>query len=436
MDYPEALAYMHGRLRLGVKLGNARMEALLQGLGSPHKTLRVVHVAGTKGKGSTVAMAAAILQAAGYKTGQYLSPYVYDVRERIQINAVPIPQADFARWVTTIKPHIDALEQTELGPTTEFELKTAVGLCWFTEQCVDYAVLEVGLGGRLDATNVVPRPLVSAITSIGFDHMELLGHTLPEIAREKAGIIKPGTPCVTGVPVGTEAYDVIVQTCRDNGVPLLPPADVETNQDDTLTVTTPTRTTTQVRLRLRGAFQQANAAVAVAALDAISPSKGLTLSDNAVRTGLACAYLPGRLETINDRPTVVVDGAHNEMAAEALADALRTEFDAGTRHVILIVGLKRNHDPRPFLAPLAGLHPAVLIATEPSFQPRPAGEVAEAARACGIANVQIIPSATNAARQALAFAQPDDLICVTGSFYTVGDIPPAQWATLLAERNT
>ncbi len=436
MDYPEALAYMHGRLRLGVKLGNARMEALLERLGSPHKTLRVVHVAGTKGKGSTVAMAAAILQAAGYKTGHYLSPYVYDVRERIQINAAPIPQADFARWVTTIQPHIDALEQTDLGPTTEFELKTAVGLCWFAEQAVDYAVLEVGLGGRLDATNVVSRPLVTAITSIGFDHMELLGHTLPEIAREKAGIIKPTVPCVTGVPLGTDAYEVIAQVCHDNHAALLPPARVLSHTDGTVTLSTPRRTITHVRLRLRGAFQEANAAVAVAALDAISHADAPTLPDDAVRTGLACAYLPGRLETISAHPTVVVDGAHNEMAAEALAEALRTEFSAGTRRLILIVGLKRNHDPRPFLAPLASLHPARFIATEPSFQPRPASEVADAARASGMCNVQIIPNATDAARHALTDAQPDDLICVTGSFYTVGDIPPAHWATLLAERNT
>lgn len=435
MDYPEALAYMHGRLRLGVKLGNARMEALLQRLGSPHQTLRVVHVAGTKGKGSTVAMAAAILQAAGYKTGQYLSPYVYDVRERIQINAAPIPQADFARWVTAIKPHIDALEATELGPTTEFELKTAVGLCWFAEQAVDYAVLEVGLGGRLDATNVVPRPLVTAITSIGFDHMELLGHTLPEIAREKAGIIKPGVPCVTGVPTGTDAYEVIANVCRANNAALLPPARIQAAPDGTLTFTTPRRRAANVRLRLRGAFQQANAAVAVAALDAIDPSNGPTITDDAVRTGLSCAYLPGRLETISERPAVVVDGAHNEMAADALAEALHAEFGAGTRRLLLVVGLKRNHDPHPFLAPLARLHPALLLATEPSFQPRPASEVAEAARACGIADVQIIPTAVDAARHALALAQPDDLICVTGSFYTVGDIPPAQWATLLAERN-
>ena len=199
MDFDEALAFMQGRLRLGVKLGNERFLALLARLGDPQDRLRVIHVAGTKGKGSTTAMAAAVLQAAGYKVGAYLSPYVYDVRERIQVNGEMIPRADFARWVSEIRPHVEALEATEHGPTTEFELKTAVGLCWLAEQSVDYAVLEVGLGGRLDATNVVSRPLVTVITNIGLDHVELLGETLGEIAREKAGIVKPGVPCVTGV---------------------------------------------------------------------------------------------------------------------------------------------------------------------------------------------------------------------------------------------
>jgi len=436
VDYDDALEYMHGRLRLGVKLGNARMEALLGRLGRPQEKLRVVHIAGTKGKGSTAAMCAAMLQAAGYRVGQYLSPYVYDVRERVQINAEPIPRADFARWITTIKPHIDALEVADFGPTTEFELKTAVGLCWFAEQAVDYAVLEVGLGGRLDATNVVAHPLVSVITSIGYDHMELLGHTLPEIAAEKAGIVKPGVPCVTGVPVETEAYDTIARICRERNAPLLRSAAVRAAPDGTLTFTTPRRALTGARLRLRGAFQHGNAAAAIAALDAVAPGALPLLADDAMRAGLAQATLPGRLEHVGSRPTIVVDGAHNAMAAEALASALREEYHADTRRLILVVGLKRNHDPGTFLPPLAALRPALLIATEPGFQPRPASDIATAARRCDMSAVQVVASSPiDAARAALAAAGPDDLICVTGSFYTVGDIPPAQWARLLAERN-
>ena len=290
MRFDEALGYLHGRLRLGEKYGNARFEALLERLGSPHARLNAVHIAGTKGKGSTTVMAASMLQASGYQVGAYFSPYVYDVRERVQINGEPISREDFARYVTFIRPHIEALEQTELGPTTEFELKTAIGFCYFAERQVDYAVIEVGLGGRLDATNVLPRPLVTVITNIGYDHMELLGDTLGLIAGEKAGIVKPGVPCVTGVPIGGEADLVISRICAERNAPLVY---VETGPENGA-IQTPRRVLANVELGLRGAFQQANAAVAVAALDAIAPESLPPLTETAVRIGLKRAWLPGR----------------------------------------------------------------------------------------------------------------------------------------------
>ncbi len=436
MDFDEALAYMQGRLRLGWKLGNERFLALLARLGDPQADLRVVHVAGTKGKGSTTAMAASILQAAGHRVGMYLSPYVYDVRERIQINGEMIPRADFARWVSAIRPHVEALETTEFGPTTEFEMKTAVGLCWLAEQAVDYAVLEVGLGGRLDATNVVPRPLVTVITNIGLDHTELLGETLAEIAGEKAGIVKPGVPCVTGVPVGGEAWEVIASVCAERGAPLIPVEPPEIQPDGSVYVGTGARSLRDVHLRMRGAFQAWNAAAAVTALDAIPAASLPFLSDEAVTRGLADAWLPGRLEQVAERPTVVVDVAHNELSAQVLAEALRAQFGADRRRLTLVVGLSRHHDPLPFLAPLAALRPALLVATAPAFRPRPASDVADAARSCGIASVETVDSSVaDAARAALSSASPEDLVCVTGSFYTVGDVPPAFWSSLPAHRS-
>ena len=428
MNYEDALAYLDGRLRLGVKLGNERFSALLHRIGDPQEHLRVVHIAGTKGKGSTTAMAASVLQAAGYKVGIYLSPYVYDVRERIQINGVMIFRADFARWVSEIAPHVEALEQTEFGPTTEFELKTAVGLCYFAEQAVEYAVLEVGLGGRLDATNVVRTPLVTAITNIGLDHTELLGDTLGAIAGEKAGIIKPGVPCVTGVPPAGEAWKVIERVCRENGVPLLAVAPPEESAEG-LTLTTPRRTLSGLHLRLRGAFQELNAAAALTALDAITDADGPKITDDAARRGLEDAWVPGRLEQALERPTVVLDVAHNEISALALASALREQYGADTRPLTLVVGLSRNHAPHPFLEPLLSLRPARLIATQPAFRPRPAEEVAEAAEALGFAAVDTVESSVaDAVRFALALSGPDDLICVTGSFYTVGNLPPEFWS--------
>jgi dihydrofolate synthase/folylpolyglutamate synthase len=435
MDYPEALAYLNGRLRLGVKLGNERFLALLQRLGDPQEQLRVIHIAGTKGKGSTTAMAASILQAAGYQVGQYLSPYVYDVRERIQINGTMISPDDFARIVTSIQPHVTALEMTEHGPTTEFELKTAIGMCWFAEQSVDYAVLEVGLGGRLDATNVVMRPLVTAITNIGLDHTELLGDTLGKIAREKAGIVKPQIPCVTGVPVGGEAWEVIAEVCEARQAPLIAvtPEDY-TEENHHLTLRTPRRVLSDVTLRLCGAFQHANAAVAVAALDAVRHDVLTPLSDTVVRAGLATAWIPGRLQQIADQPTVLVDVGHNALAAQALASALRDDFGADRRRLILVVGLSRQHPAGPFLEPLATLRPSKLIATQPAFRPLEAREVADAARCWDIDGVEVVTEVVEAARRALALAGPGDVVCMTGSFYTVGDVSPAQWAALLAEK--
>ena len=430
MDYDDALAYLDGRLRLGIKLGNERFSALLHRLGSPQERLRVVHVAGTKGKGSTTAMAAAVLSAAGYKTGHYLSPYVYDVRERIQIDGKMIPRTDFARWVSVIAPHAEALEQTEFGPTTEFELKTAVGLCWLAEQAVDYAVLEVGLGGRLDATNVVEKPLVSVITNIGLDHTELLGDTLGLIAGEKAGIVKLGVPCVTGVPVGGEAWNVIERICTERSAPLIAVTPPEQTAEG-LTLTTPRRTLTGLKLGLRGAFQSLNAAAALAALDAVADADRPDISDEAVRSGLETAWVPGRLEQVLDSPTVVLDVAHNEISASALASALREQHGADARRLTLVVGLSRSHAPEPFLAPLAKLSVVRLIATQPSFRPLPASEVAAAASALGFSNVETVEtSVADAVQSALSKAGPDDLICVTGSFYTVGGLPPEFWDLL------
>jgi len=436
MDFDEALRYMQGRLRLGVKLGNERFLALLHRLGDPQERLRVVHIAGTKGKGSTTAMAATVLQAAGYQVGMYLSPYVYDVRERIQINGEMISRADFARWVSVIRPHIEDLEATEHGPTTEFELKTAVGMCYFAERAVDYVVLEVGLGGRLDATNVVSHPLMTVITNIGLDHTELLGETLGEIAAEKAGIIKPGVPCVTGAPIGGEAWNVIARICQERGAMLIAVPTPEVTAEG-LRLTTPRRTLTGIHLELRGAFQAMNAAAALCALDAVAESALPPLTDEAARHGLETAWVPGRLEQVRTCPTVVVDVAHNELSALVLATALRDQYGADSRRLILVVGLSRHHDPVPFLAPLAGCHPVLLIATQPAFRPRPALDVAEAARQQGFSNVQMIETGVaDAVRSALSQAGPEDLICVTGSFYTVGDVPPAFWSDLTSDSVT
>ena len=443
MDFEEALAYMEGRIRLGWKLGNERFEALCERLGNPQYRFAVVHVAGTKGKGSTTALTAALLMRAGCETGGYFSPYVYDVRERVQWNGEPISKADFARIVTGIRPQIEALEATEFGATTEFELKTAVAFCYFAERNADCAGIEVGIGGRLDATNVV-RPAVCVITNIGLDHVAMLGDTHGKIAAEKAGILKPEIPCVTAV-ANPEALAVIETIARERNVPLTyvqrGDAGQPTGRGDTVrwqsegemspvTIATKTRVYADVPVRMGGWYQRENAACAVAAAEMALALRNAELTPGAVRAALSEVALPGRLTTLRlpDGPLVVLDGAHNGMAAEALARPL-AELKARNRvaRTLLVMGMLDGHDPKDVLAALA---PGAdhLLACQPKWKRAlPAEALAEAARPL-LARVETMPSVEWAVRAALALAEPDDLILITGSFYTVGEARPDQIA--------
>jgi dihydrofolate synthase/folylpolyglutamate synthase len=431
VEYDQAVTYMQGRIRFGEKYGNERFEELLRRLHNPQNQFSAIHIAGTKGKGSTTTFAANILRTAGYRTGSYLSPYVYDLRERIQIDGEMIPKADFARWVATIRPHIEAIDSaTDHGPITEFELKTAIAFCYFAEQQVDYAVVEVGLGGRLDATNVIPPPLVGVITNIGFDHVEILGNTLELIAAEKAGIIKTGSVCVTGIEDGP-AYDTVEAICCQRDVPLIrvrPGQGWHTDIDHSLSITTASRQIFGLNLRLRGQFQHANAALAVATIDAAAIPR---IDDHIVRLGLESAFAPGRLEIVQESsPTVILDSAHNELAARVLADSLVSDFRADDRPLILVVGMSHRHDPTELLQSLLNrLTPTAFVATEPMFRPHSAQAVADAATKLGIRNVAIAAPVPAAVRLAISKADglQDAIVLVTGSFYTVGDIPPSMW---------
>ncbi|MGQ9880738.1 MAG: bifunctional folylpolyglutamate synthase/dihydrofolate synthase [Armatimonadota bacterium] len=439
MDYTRAVMYMQSLKRFGIKLGNERFEALLERVGNPHHQLRVIHVAGTNGKGSTSTFIATILQAAGYKVGLYLSPYVFNLRERIQVNGYPIPESDFARLVTWIKPHIEELAQTSLGQVTEFELKTAVGFSCFAEQRVDFAVVEVGLGGRLDATNVV-RPLVSVITSIGWDHMDRLGDTLGKIAAEKAGIIKPYAPAVTGV-TDPEPLEVIREHAKRAGVPLTevkpermvipPPARTVHWQNEgvarmrqKVSVRTTDRVYRHLSLRLLGRHQCSNAAVAIAAVEALQHAHRVDVPESAIRTGLEHATMPGRMQIVRRSPTLLLDGAHNVDAVRCLAQAIPETLRY--RRLILVLGMTRGHDPRGVVDTLAPLA-SYIIFTQPNDQRRrPAVDLPEASTV-PLPSYEIIPSVAEAVEHAMSIAEPDDLVVVTGSFYVVGEVPIEKW---------
>ena len=443
MNFEEALAYMEGRIRLGWKLGNARFEALCERLRNPQSRFAVVHVAGTKGKGSTTAFAAALLKHAGYQTGGYFSPYVYDVRERVQWNGEPISKDDFARVATEIQPHIAALEQTELGATTEFELKTAVAFCYFAERNADFAAIEVGIGGRLDATNVLA-PTVCVITNIGLDHVAMLGDTHGKIAAEKAGIIKFGIPCVTAVS-HPEALAVIETIARERSAPLTyvrrGDASQPTNRADLvlwqsdgemspITIATKQRVYRDIPVRMGGWYQRENAACAVAAIETALAARGVELSDEAVTAALAEVALPGRLTTFRllDGPLIVLDGAHNGMAAEALARPLaELRTTNQTARTFLVMGMLEGHDPKDVLIALAPGADRLFVCQPKWKRALPAEALAEAASGL-LPRIETMPSVEWAVRAALSAAEPNDLILITGSFYTVGEARPDQIA--------
>lgn len=428
MKYADAVRYMSGLRRFGVKLGNDRIAELLRRLGDPHRKYRVAHVTGTKGKGSTTAMIAAILRAHGFRVGGYFSPYVYDLCERIQLNGQLIGRRQFASLVARIAPEVEAISVGPLGPVTEFEVKTAAGFLYFAKQHADFAAIEVGIGGRLDATNVVD-PEVSVITNVGLDHTEVLGDTIAAIAREKAGIIKPGKPVITAAQ-DPEALDVISAQASALGSRLLHvvPQGASTSfecvtwhgEPDGFVVETPTARYENLRLQLSGTYQCMNAACAIAAVELMGDSCGFPVHADAIHAALSEVRLPGRFSTLCTSPLVIADGAHNELSAHALAEEVRRILRG---RLIVVIGMIRGHDAVSFLRPL-GRMASIVYATQPTW--RRAQNVEEIARAARIfcRDVRTACPPLRAARAALAEARPDDLVLITGSFYTVGDVPP------------
>lgn len=419
MTVQEAEDYLAGLGKFGWKLGLERIRALCEAFGHPERKFRSVHVAGTNGKGSTAAMAASILQEAGFKTGLYVSPYVYSVRERVQVDGEMIPEEAFTRLIERIRPVVDELaKDPEIGQPTEFEVKTVLGFLYFAEQRCDFAVVEVGLGGRYDATNVL-FPEVCVITNISLDHTDRLGNTVEEIAGEKAGIIKEHTPCVTGAT--GEALRVIAQRCHDCDASIWrlgQEITVNVAYGD-LSVRVGHHTYGPLRVGMKGEHQVQNAALAVGAIDQLI-REHVPIPDAAIRAGIKKATLPARFEVRGERPALVLDGAHNPAKAEALVQALQAEYPGCPIH--FVIGAVRGHNLAGTLEKLLP-HAASAIATQPS-DPRglPAEEVAEAARA-QFPDVTVIPSVPEAAQAALARAEPDDVVCVTGSFYLMNEVP-------------
>lgn len=441
-DRASALEFLHGRINYertsqipyhasDFKLDRTRR--LLSRLGDPQLAYPALHIAGTKGKGSTATMVAAVLGAADYKTGLYTSPHLERLEERFVINGATCSESDFVRLAAEVADavaELDASPQAEVRGATFFEVTTAMGFLHFARQRVDLAVLEVGLGGRLDSTNVC-RPLACAITSISLDHMKQLGSTLPEIAAEKAGIAKPGVPLICNV-VSSKPRETIHRIAANVGAPVRQlEADFgftsRPNQrlDYWDRFTDRSYRLEDIELAMPGAHQAANAACAIALLRQLSPADW-SIPERAMRDGLATARCAARVEVISERPLIVMDAAHNAASVTALLQSLEALGVSPRR--LLIFGTTRDKDLPGMLAPLLQQFEHVIF-TRYVSNPRavPAEELAELARSilAGTPTNVVIESydtplaAWNRAQQ----LQPRfDATCITGSFFLAAEL--------------
>ncbi len=395
-----------------------RMEQLANRLGQPQSKATTVHIAGSKGKGSTAAMIASALRASGYKTGLYTSPHLHTLRERICVDGQPVSEEEFASLVTELQPEIESVNRNgAYGELSTFEILTALAFCYFERRSVQFQVLEAGLGGRLDATNVV-QPQVCVITSISLDHTAVLGDSIAQIAREKAGIIKPGTITVSA-PQSPEASEVIREACREKGAELIEVGQeviwCRTNGDlcgQSCTVQGKGQSY-DLTIPLLGDHQLENAATAVAALEALGiPKQGIA-------SGLAQVNWPGRLEILRHSPLLVVDSAHNADSASRLRQALQQLFLFD--RPVLILGTSVDKDAAGVIAELVPFFQSVIVtrsqhprAAEPSL-------LAQEVEKFGL-SPWVMGSVAQAVAKALEIAQAKDLICATGSIFLVAEV--------------
>lgn len=409
MNYDEAVNYIHSFLKFGVKLGLDRMQALLDALGNPEKNMKYIHVAGTNGKGTTSTMLSNILIDAGYKTGLFTSPYVFDFCERIRINAENISHNDLADIIGRIKPIVERLNSDGIE-ITEFELITAAGLLYFSEQGCDFAVMEVGLGGRFDATNVIPAPKAAVITSISYDHMAVLGDTIEKIAGEKCGIIKHGSRIVTTSCQNPEALEVIKTVCREKDVSLCVAkySDVEILYEG-INGTDIEYLGNTYHIPLVGRHQIENTIGVIEAAYVIDK-----VCEANIQNGIRNTVIQGRMELVGD--SVLIDGGHNEECAEALAKVIK-KFLRG-RIITAVIGMMADKDCEKYLANILPMCDSVVF-TKPS---NPRSETPE--RLTEIAK-KYIKNITIENEPKMAYYKTQeqaDFTLVCGSFYMLSDI--------------
>lgn len=425
MNYIEAMDYIKNTAKFGSNYGLERTEKILELLGNPHKKLKCIHVAGTNGKGSTTAMLSAILKEAGYKVGMYTSPYLEEFEERIQINGINISKDDLSSLITEVSKVIETVVALGFDHPTEFEIITCTMFLYFYKKQVDYAVIEVGLGGRLDSTNVI-NPILSIITSISFDHMKILGNTLGKIASEKAGIIKEGVPLVL-YPQEKESLDVIKKICNEKNCTLIEvPKNSITANDKRNSINSTTQNVTvntqanlyDVELSLLGKHQKLNCSVVLYAVEELI-RQDINIKKDHIFSALKKVKWPGRLEILRKDPLVIIDGAHNIDGIINLAESIDDYFTY--KDIILILGILADKQVDAMLKVIAPKAKKIIAVTPHSDRAELACDLA-----MNIANinpqVEYIEDYKAAFNKALTYCNKDSLLLVSGSLYMIGDM--------------
>ena len=399
------------KMRFGLKA----ISELLSRLGNPQNLYKTILIAGTNGKGSTAAMISSILSSAGYKVGLYTSPHLVDVRERIVINGKKISLKEFNQTIADVK---DKIKQ----PVTYFEFLTAAAFVYFQRQKVDIAVLEVGLGGRLDATNVC-KPLVSVITNISPDHMDYLGNTLDSIAREKAGIIKQKGICITAAKQN-KVLEVLKNVClRRRAMLYCLSSDIKIKKqkDGFLNYQGLYRNLKNLKIPLQGDHQLSNAALALAAIE-LCEKKGFSIADTAIYAGLKNTHWEARLEVLQNQPLFLLDGAHNPAGISVLCRSFKKDFSY--RRLILIFGALADKDYRQMLQKIIPLTSTIILTQLKTKRAVPVNDIMETVKKMGYPAI-VTENVKQAIERAQAMAKKQDLICATGSFYLAGEIKQA-----------
>ena len=415
MTYEEALSYIHSICWKGSKLGLDRTRELLGKLNDPQKELKFIHIAGTNGKGSTAAMLSSILEEAGYRVGLYTSPFINRFNERMQVNHQPIPDEELAALTEYVRPHADAMADSP----TEFELITALAMVWFARQKCDIVVLEVGMGGELDSTNIIDVPEAAVIAAMGLDHVKELGPTMADIARAKAGIIKEGGRVVSygGNP---EADEVIAAVCRARNASLCQPdfSAIVPGDFSLEGQTFSYKGWRGLRIPLVGAYQMNNAAVVLETVEVLR-QRGWSVSDEAVRQGLADTRWPARFEVLRRDPVFIVDGGHNPHGIRATAESLRRLFPG--RKITFVTGVMADKDVEHILGLIVPLADQFFTVRPDNPRAMDAGELAARIEAMG-AKATACASVQDGVDRAIQAEGPHGVACALGSLYMSGEV--------------